>query len=315
MEKIKAILCGVGFAFLILVIFLGIQSNTKVKGAESFLCLQKAVIVDQGIAKDQWITDTDLAKVFDSISLVVYPEDKVSLSLPLNVCKGVIIKIDRAPVISLKIGKNETTVRSWVGTVKELLAEQNIVMGGKDKISPGLNTKITAGMNVVLTHWGERIEKKEEAIAYSVVQQPSADLVIGNTQVSQNGKDGKKLVTYKITSVNDDDVSSEKLAEQIITPAMDQILLYGTKPPVISTEYGEISIHNGDVTATNYYSTGALLRITNLDNGKSVTIKVDYGCSNCGPINRMMDLAVSAFNQVCVYNQGYFNAKVEELAQ
>lgn len=174
-------------------------------------------------------------------------------------------------------------------------------------------------MDVVLTHWGERIEKKEESIAFDVVKEPSADLVVGNTEVSQAGSDGKKMVTYKITSVNGDDVASEKMDEQIVTKPKNEILLYGTKPPVISTSYGRITLsllHNssgGYITATTYYNTGALLRITNLVNGKSINVVVDCGGSTCGPFDGpMIDLSKDAFYSIANDN---FDAKVEELAQ
>lgn len=317
MEKIKAIVCGLGFSALVLILFFGVSSSAKVKGATSFWCLERVVLNDNGTMSDQFATQTDLNQFFQANNLVVYPEDKVALSLPLNLCKGSLITIDRAPVVNLKIGKNNSVVRSWAATVADLLKEQNIVMGAQDKIEPSLQTKISTGMNITLTHWGTRLEKKDEAIAYNVEKQADSDLVVGNTQVSRAGINGEKEVTYKITSVNGDDVASAEVSEQITIPPTNEILLYGTKPPTTYLGTGNATWYiqtDQMIGACNLASMGDKLLVTNLNNG--VSIQVTDSGGGAFSSSTVIDLSTTAFNALDSGTDGIIpNVKVELINQ
>ncbi|MDD3773748.1 MAG: G5 domain-containing protein [Patescibacteria group bacterium] len=315
MEKIKAIIYGIGFVALILVISFGIGTANRVKGAENFWCLQRVVVSDDNVISEFWATETNLDLFFINNNLLIYPEDKKRLSLPLMACKGSLIKIDRAPVISLKIGKNESMVRSWAQTVADLLKEKDIVLGSRDKIEPALGSKITNNMKIVLTHWGERIEKKEEPVAFEVEKRPSADLVIGNTEVLESGIDGVKEVVYKITSVNGDDVSSEKISEKVVEPAKNRIILYGTKPPTtyLATGQAKWYIRTGEMLAAcNLVPRGTRLLITNLSNGKWIEATASGG-NNGFSYPVVVDLSTAAFEGLGVsLGQGViYNVQVE----
>lgn len=315
MEKLKATISGIGFLILILVIFLGISDAKRVKGAESFWCLQRIVVSDNNLISEFWATETDLDLFFANNNFLIYPEDKKRLSLPLMACKGSLIKIDRAPVIHLKIGKNESVVRSWAQTVADLLKEKSITLGKKDKIDPSLNAEIVNNMNVVLTHWGERIEKKEEPISFEVEKRPSADLVIGNTEVLEPGTDGAKEVVYKITSINGDDILSEKISEKVIKPAKNKIVLYGTKPPTtyLTTGQAKWYIKTSEMLAAcNLVPRGTRLLITNLSNGKWIEA-IASGGNNGFSYPVVVDLSTAAFEALGVnLGQGIiYNVKVE----
>jgi len=315
MQKIKAIISGAGLVAIVLLFSFLIVQDKKVKGAQSFWCLQKIIVQDKQSFFDYYTTETNLGHFFKTNNLIVYPEDKIALSLPLNVCKGSLIKIDRAPVINLKIGKNESIVRSWTSTVKDLLAEQKITLGAKDEVEPNLNVKVTNNMQVVLTHWGERTEKREEKIAFDTEEQPSADLVVGNSEVAFEGKVGKKIVTYKITSVNGDDISNEKMDEEIIEQPQNRIVLYGTKPKTTYLTQGQAKWYidtDEMLAACNLVPRGTRLLITNLDNGKYVEV-VASGGNNGFSYPVVVDLSTAAFSALGVsFWQGIiYNVKVE----
>jgi len=303
----------------LLIIFIGLLAififKNNAKNTYSLTCSQKVIIIENGVAQEMETTKTNFEDFIKYFDLKIYPEDKVALSLPFNICKGVIIKITRAPMIYLDIGGKETIVRSFQKKVKDLLKEKNITLGEKDLIEPSLDSLVKDKMKITIKRIGERIENQKIEIPYVLEEIPDPLLPISEKKIVQEGIPGEKEVIFKIISENGIDIKKEVLSEKIIKYPQKKIIVYGTSPPVISVRFGEISYHSENITATNYYKSGAILKITNLSNGKSIKVKVDYGCSNCGPQNRILDLALSSFQQICPPYLGVFFGKIEELAQ
>ncbi|HJV45392.1 MAG TPA: M23 family metallopeptidase [Bacillota bacterium] len=77
----------------------------------------------------------------------------------------------------------------------------------------------------------ESIEEKqvEENLDYQTKYEPSDDLFRGDSQVVQEGKPGKKNVTYKIVTDNGQRMDKSVLKEEVISQPVDQVVKKGTK--------------------------------------------------------------------------------------
>jgi D-alanyl-D-alanine endopeptidase (penicillin-binding protein 7) len=69
---------------------------------------------------------------------------------------------------------------------------------------------------------------------------------------------------------------------------------------------------NGLFTASPDFAQGSVLRVTNLDNGKSVDVTVnDYGPERASYPNRVVDLDYVAFQKIAATSAGVINVKIE----
>jgi len=315
-DYIAGVISGIG-AVIIFGLFAisGLRAN-NVQGAESYICSQKVIVIDKGIAQEKESFNQDLESFLNETKIVVYPEDKITLSVPFNLCLGEILTIDRAPVIYLTLGNEKKIIRSFKKTVKDVLPEKNISLGSKDKITPSLSSEISNQMSIIIVRIGERIEKEKLAIDYDVEERPDSNLVIGKTAILQEGIEGEKEVTLRITSENGVDVKKEVISETILRQPQKRIITYGTKPPTTYLAIGQAKWYTVDsamIGACNLVSKGTPLLVTNLDNGRSVRVTASGGGAFGFPI--IIDLSTSAFEALGgnLWQGILRNVKVEQI--
>jgi len=78
------------------------------------------------------------------------------------------------------------------------------------------------------------------------------------------------------------------------------------------TASGKIFDMNSNMCAHNSYKFGTLLRVTNVNNGKSTVCNVqDTGSFNS--MNRAIDLSYSSFSQIAPVDQGLVKVKIEKI--
>lgn len=111
--------------------------------------------------------------------------------------------------------------------LKELLelnpdiTEDTVLQIGQELVVEGLEPYLT----VVTT---ERL-KQEEKIAYSIETKIDPNLYRGDTRVEREGRDGKKLVEYKIVKENGKEVAREVIDQEIISEPVSKIIVRGNK--------------------------------------------------------------------------------------
>ena len=74
-----------------------------------------------------------------------------------------------------------------------------------------------------------KTEEKEEIIRYSTSVIYDDDMREGTSKTKQEGKNGKKTVVYSVSYKHDKEVDRKKESETIIEPAIDEIIVKGTK--------------------------------------------------------------------------------------
>lgn len=111
--------------------------------------------------------------------------------------------------------------------LKELLelnpdiTEDTILQIGQEIVVEGLEPYLT----VVTT---ERL-KREETIAYGIETKVDPNLYRGDTRVEREGREGKKLVEYKIIKENGKEVVREVIDQEIISEPISKIIVRGDK--------------------------------------------------------------------------------------
>lgn len=142
---------------------------------------------------------------------------------------AVVMTIDRATPVTLVFYGKQTATATRAQTVAEFLAEKKIIVATDDTVSPGLATKITAGMTIQLWKNGKQTVTVDEDIAYTTRQVMDANHERGYKEVQTKGINGKRTVTYEIEMRNGQEVARKTVNTVVVTQPTEQVEIVGVK--------------------------------------------------------------------------------------
>jgi len=262
-------------------------------------------------------SDIDPIKIIPDLGVPYYPEDKVSTFPDPKLGFGSTIKIERAPVISVKDGKRSKQYRSWVDTVEELFSEKGIEIGTDDKVSVSLSAQIFDGSTISITRVAITNIVDTKPIDFTVQEKEDPNLDYGKKRVDAGVK-GEKKLTYRVTREDGEEVSRVLLTTEITKQPKTQINYTGTKVTVLSSVRGTATIgpKQCSIVSANYRA-GTLVRITNSANGVKVfgTVDCTWGTATAPP-GIVLDLSMSVLSSLKWNGLGKGpNVLVEEIKQ
>lgn len=177
----------------------------------------------------------NLADMIKEINVEVYPEDNVSTFPPPEMGIGSRITIIRATPVIVTDAKITKTYRTWKATIKDLLAENQIELLGKDSAEPDITALIEYNMKVKITRVAEVEITEKEAIEYKTIKKNDYGLERGQSKVEQKGINGKKEVVYLIKRVDGEEVSRSTISTTVIEESTPEILIIGTGPKMVKS--------------------------------------------------------------------------------
>lgn len=194
--------------------------------------------------------ETDSYLIAEKLGASPVRADKFTAFPEIRMNIGSKITLYRSPMILLIDGKNKTEIRSWSKTVGELLLEQNIDLASEDKIAPPLDTEIADGSQIKITRVAIAHIDKLTDIEFKTINKNDNTLDKGKTRVEQKGLKGQKKLTYEIRREDGVEVARRLINTEIVTKAIDQITIIGTKPVITGwCKYNDLvldaSIKNG----------------------------------------------------------------------
>lgn len=139
-----------------------------------------------------------------------------------------VITLKNSVEVSLKADGKTEKCRTFAETVKEFLEEQKITLGKNDTVSPKLEDKIVEGMKITVKRVEYKNKKVKETIDFSTEEQQSSSLNLGETQVTQEGVNGEKEITYKVKYVDGKETSKKKISEKVTKEPVNKIVTVGT---------------------------------------------------------------------------------------
>lgn len=142
---------------------------------------------------------------------------------------GMTINILKKVTVSLTADGKTTQVDTVAKTVEEFLKEQAITLDEDDELSVKLTDAVTEGMTIVVKRVEYKEETRTEKIAFETQEKYSDSLAEGTSEVTQEGVEGSKEVTYKVKYVDSKEESKEVISEKITKEPTNKIVTYGTK--------------------------------------------------------------------------------------
>lgn len=250
-----------------------------------------------------------LARGYDvQVGEQIFPERSAKL-LP-----GTIIILEPVRTIGLVVdGRNEKITTS-LPTAELILQEMGVTLDEDDLVVPSRRATVSGGSIITVTRVLVQEEVKDTDIAYTTKTLQDGDLSWRKKEVRQKGKKGVKRTIFRVSYHNGKEISRKVLRTEIIESPTEEIVVQGTLVKVGKTHKGAASWYawTGTLAAANpWLPKGSYVRVTNLDNGKSVIVVIN----DRGPFvpGRILDLDKVAFEKIASIGAGVINIKMEEI--
>ena len=141
---------------------------------------------------------------------------------------GMTIGISKEVKVSVTADGETKEILTKAGNVEALLKEAGITLGVDDEVSEKLDAKLADGMKIIIKRVEYKEETKTETVDYQTKEEYSDSMTEGTSEVTQNGVEGEKTVTYKVKYVDGKEENREKTAEKVTKKPVDKIVTYGT---------------------------------------------------------------------------------------
>lgn len=206
-------------------------------------------------------------------------------------------------------------VRTNVLTAGGLLRQLGVVLGPYDRVEPSILAYPSEGSTIKVVRVNQAVEKLHSKIAFTRRTEQSSTLELGIRKVSKAGVEGIRESTYRILYEDGKVKSRTFLGATTIKEPSAEVTLVGTFKPALKAashnQTGKASWYHqpGLMAAHRSLPFGTVVRVTNLANGKQVTVTI----RDRGPYidGRVIDLSDTAFKQLSPISRGVLNVKIE----
>jgi uncharacterized protein YabE (DUF348 family) len=242
-------------------------------------------------------------------------KDRVWPEMERQIYSGDKVFIIKARKVSFIDGTFKAEGYVLGATVEEALSENNISIGEDDLIAPAFSALAREGEKITITRVEIREEKDIKSIDFKKVSKEDDKLGWRVKKISQAGKLGKKELTFKAVYHNGKLISRKFLSEKVLEEPTEEISTQGTFMKLGKAKSGQASHYAaswGNLNASRDIPRGGFAKVTNLDNGKSVVVKIN----DFGPISpqRVIDLNYESFVKLANDWQGIIpRVKVEQV--
>jgi len=212
-------------------------------------------IHDDGTDIEIRTTATTLGKALEEAGLYVYRADRVFPPLDTPLIPELHLYIARALPVRLTVDGRSYETRTWSKTVRELLQEEGLTLGPRDRVSPPLETPLQADENVRIVRVTSLDLTVETPISYEHYEKADPALELDTFRL-QPGIEGIRAEITRVTYEDGQEVFRQFLGEKVTREPVDQVFYYGTKIVLrtLDTPYGEVEYWRKlRVWGTHYY--------------------------------------------------------------
>jgi uncharacterized protein YabE (DUF348 family) len=241
--------------------------------------------------------------------------DSVFPSEETGLFSGMRILINRAREVKVLADGGERVLHTQALSVGQALSENGISLDEDDIVKPERAESVLPKMTVVITRVTIEEQSIEKPIAFEKKANEDDTLSWRKTIVTQKGEKGIERLTYRVSSHDGKEVNRKLLKTETIKEPVTEITTQGTYVKLGKAHRGAASWYawTGTMAAANpWLPKGSYVKVTNMDNGKSVIVVIN----DRGPFvpGRIIDLDKVAFQKIASIGAGVINVKMEEVA-
>ena len=246
--------------------------------------------------------------------IALQQEDDIYPSLETPLVSGMRIRIVRAREMRVKADGQEKTYFTQATSIESALLGANIPLDEDDIVKPDRSMAVSNHVLVSVTRVESKEETKETKIAFETKVNEDATLSWRKKITTQKGENGIKTITYRVAYYDGKEVNRRVMKTEVTKEPVTEVVTQGTFVQVGKSHRGGASWYafTGTMAAANpWLPMGSYVKVTNLDNGKSVVVKIN----DRGPFapGRIIDLDKVAFAKIASLGAGVVTVKMEEV--
>ena len=169
-----------------------------------------------------------VAELIESQGVVLSDKLVSSVNVKAVVTNNMEVMILNYYDLTINVDGETRQVKSTAKTVRELLAEQNIVLDEDDETEPAIDSELSHNLTIDVLRVEYVTREATEKVPFSKKTVKSASMVKGTKKVTTKGVDGTKLVVYKDKVVNGEVVDTAFVSETITKNPVTQVTTEGT---------------------------------------------------------------------------------------
>ncbi|MBQ6842737.1 MAG: DUF348 domain-containing protein [Firmicutes bacterium] len=211
---------------------------------------KQVTVVINGQEYEVASNSTTVGALLQEMHIELSDQDTIDTDLSRRIRAGMVINVGRSFPVTVHIGRIDVMITTTPGTIREILAANDIELGEMDIISPDAETVLYTDGEVSITR--VRVEQllETEEIEPPIIYVESTELMAGEMRQSSIGLPGERESVYEITYHNNEEISRVLTEENITVEAEPMVIEYGTS--LVGTDYvsGEDAYAFGMKTAT-----------------------------------------------------------------
>jgi uncharacterized protein YabE (DUF348 family) len=190
---------------------------------------RKLTVTLDGKTREYWTTATTVDRALAELG-VRADAAKLSVSRSQTLGRaGLALTVTTPKPVSIAVDGKTLTDSSTALTVKDLLLENKVSFDRDDRINPAVTTPVTRGLKVTVQRVVASTVKSTESIPFPTVEKDDSSLFKGDTKVLTAGKEGAKVVTYRLVRVDGKLESKKAVSTSVTSQPVTKVVAVGTK--------------------------------------------------------------------------------------
>jgi resuscitation-promoting factor RpfB len=187
-----------------------------------------------GESERYWVTATDVASALDQIGRRFTGADlSASRSAPIGRA-GIDLSVRTEKRITLVRHGAKRREQTTALTVGSALRDLGVGFDRDDEVTPRASTPIEDGDRVRLVRIEQKRSKERLAVPNDTVVRYDDDLLEGRERVRRAGRDGARVVTYRLVLADGKVRSRAPVDRRLVVEPVDRVEVHGTKEPEVA---------------------------------------------------------------------------------
>jgi uncharacterized protein YabE (DUF348 family) len=196
------------------------------------LVIQRAVplyLNDDGNLTALYTTKATVGEALRDEGISIYLGDEVDPGLGSSVSADMQVSIQRSRPATIQVDGRLIKTRTQGETVSDALAQEGVVLLGKDYTEPDIDVPIDNGTAIRVVRVTEEMAIEQDPISFKTAWKPDPNLELDYQRLDQEGEDGVTKRRIQVVREDGQEVKRSLEAEWVDREPTNKVIAYGTK--------------------------------------------------------------------------------------
>ena len=206
--------------------------NGQGEGVPLHVVIQRAVLMyldDGGNLAAIYTTEATVGEALHAEGIILYLGDRIDPSLGSSISADMQVQIQRSRPATIQVDGRLIKTRTQGETVSEALAQEGVVLLGKDYTEPGVDAPIVGDAAIRVVRVTEEMAIEQDPISFETAWQPDPNLELDHQRLDQEGQDGVTKRRIHVVREDGQEVERSLEAEWVDHEPTNKVIAYGTK--------------------------------------------------------------------------------------